>query len=93
MFAVACAALSLAGPLQGPRWEVVRAAARYDALLVKPPAGAPLLVQHRAAQLTDLVRFLQLEARELWRLGLRGGATRNWTRPPSSTCCKRPGTS
>jgi hypothetical protein len=73
MFAVACAALSIAGPFQGPRWEVVRAAARYDALLVKPPAGAPPEAQRRAIQLAHLVQFLQLEARELWRLGLKGG--------------------
>jgi hypothetical protein len=73
VFAVACAAAWIANPLQGPRWELVLAASRYDALLVKPPAGAPPEVRHRAAYLAGLVWHLQRDAVDLWRSGLKGG--------------------
>ncbi len=74
MFAVACAAVCLTLPLQGPRWELVFAASRYDALLVKPSPDAPPEVRYRTAQLTALVRYLQVGSRELWRRGLEDRA-------------------
>jgi hypothetical protein len=52
---------------------LVLAASRYDALLVKPPAGAPPEVRHRAAYLAVVVGHLQREAVWLWRSGLKVG--------------------
>lgn len=76
MLAVVCASVWVAGVcqlVQDPRWWLIRAAARYDTLLVKPPPGAPPDARHKAKFVAGLVGHLQQEAHLIWRRGLRGG--------------------
>lgn len=77
MFVVACASVWVAGLGQllgqDPLWRVMQAAARYDALLVKPPPGAPPVVQLEAANLALRIDCLRKHARDLYYRGLKGG--------------------